>query len=88
MAEWKTQLQRAVDQLGSQSRLAAAIGCSQAKISWLLITADEISAEDALAVHRATNGVVPASKLRPDLWPTDQHIPIVPATSESEEAQA
>lgn len=78
MADWKAYLQLAVDHFGSQGRLAAAIGCSQAKISWLLLTADEISAEDALAIHRATHGVVPASRIRPDLWPTDQHIPIAP----------
>lgn len=50
--------------------------CSQSKISWLLVVADKISAEDSLAVHRATQGEVTASQLRPDLWPTEQHLPI------------
>lgn len=78
MVEWKELLQRAVSQLGSQNRLAEAMGCSQAKISWLLLTAKDISAEDSLAIHRATHGAVTASQLRPDLWPTEQHVPIEP----------
>lgn len=69
MADWKEHVQRAVRLLGSQSRLAEALGCSQSKISWLLVTAEEISAEDALAIHRVTNGRVAAANLRPDLEP-------------------
>lgn len=77
MVTWKEHLNRAVSQLGSQPKLAKAMGCSQSKISWLLVTAKEISAEDALAVHRATNGSVSASELRPDLWASAQHVPAV-----------
>lgn len=75
MVDWKSHLKRAIDELGSQPKLATAMGCSQSKISWLLVTAKEISAEDALAIHRATHGVVAASDLRPDLWSSAQHIP-------------
>lgn len=75
MTAWKAHLQTAIDQLGSQPKLADAMGCSQSKISWLLLTAKEISAEDALGVHRATGGKVSASQLRPDLWNSPQHIP-------------
>lgn len=75
VSDWKDHLKRAIRQVGSQPKLAKAMGCSQSKISWLLITADEISAEDSLAIDRATNGDVSASKLRPDLWPTEQHVP-------------
>jgi DNA-binding transcriptional regulator YdaS (Cro superfamily) len=46
------------------------MGCSQAKISWLLLTAKDLSAEDALAIDRATDGEISASELRPDIWPT------------------
>lgn len=88
MAVWKEHLQRAVGLMGSQNRLANAMDCSQAKISWLLVTASQISAEDSLAVHRATRGAVTASQLRPDLWPTDQHIPIEPDTTEPERQAA
>jgi len=76
MAEWKEHLKRAVAQMGSQPKLAAAMDCSQSKISWLLMTAKTISAEDAIKVHRATGGTVSASDLRPDLWPTRDHVPV------------
>lgn len=84
MVDWKEHLRRAVAVSGSQAKLAAEMSrsgaedCSQSKISWLLVVADKISAEDSLAVHRATHGAVSASQLRPDLWPTEQHVPIEP----------
>lgn len=79
MANWKSEIERASGLLGSQNRLAEAMGCSQSKISWLIKIATAISAEDALAVDRATNGVVSASTLRPDLWPSPEHVPVRPA---------
>lgn len=80
VADWKTHLERAIRHLGSQPKLAEAmrshgVDCSQSKVSWLLRTATTISAEDALAIHRATRGEVAASELRPDLWPTRKHVP-------------
>lgn len=78
MAEWKEHLSRAVRQFGSQQKLASALGWSQSKISWLLVSADKIAGEDALHVHRVCQGQVTASQLRPDLWPTEQHVPIEP----------
>lgn len=79
MADWKSELERASGLLGSQNLLAEAMGCSQSKISWLIVKAKEISAEDALAVDWATKGDVSASTLRPDLWPTPAHVPDRPA---------
>ncbi len=77
---WKDHLREAIRIIGSQPKLADAIramgvDCSQSKISWLLVHADSISAEDALAIHRATDGRVAASDLRPDLWAAREHIP-------------
>lgn len=69
MSTWKNHLRRAIQIVGSQGKLAKAMGCSQAKVSWLLLTASTLSAEDALAVERATEGRVAKSDLRPDLWP-------------------
>lgn len=86
--DWKPHLQRAIDLKGSQAKLAAALGCSQAKISWLVITAGLISAEDALAIDRATDGVVSASDLRPDIWPTPHHVPHAPPECVAEQARA
>lgn len=68
MVTWKKHLNRAVRHLGSQKRLADAIGCSQAKISWLLLSADKIDAEDAVAIDKATDGTVSKAELRPDLF--------------------
>jgi DNA-binding transcriptional regulator YdaS (Cro superfamily) len=68
MVTWKKHLNRAVRHLGSQKRLADAIGCSQAKISWLLLSADKIDAEDAVAIDRATGSEVSKSQLRPDIF--------------------
>lgn len=81
MAHWKDYLRDAIRLVGSQPKLADAIrqqgvDCSQSKISWLLVHADTISAEDALAIHRATNGEVPASAMRPDLWADVSHVPV------------
>lgn len=69
----------AVKIVGSQNILAERIGRSQQQVSALCTRATAISAEDALAIHRATAGVVPASALRPDLWARPED---VPATSE------
>ena len=81
MQDWKERLRAAVAIKGSQAQLAAdmeqcgAKGVSQSKISWLLMKAEHISAEDALAIDRATSGEVRASDLRPDIWPTPAHVP-------------
>jgi DNA-binding transcriptional regulator YdaS (Cro superfamily) len=69
MGAWRQHVRRAVRAVGSQEELARAIGCSQAKVSWLLLSAAQIKAEDALAIERATDGRVRAAELRPDLWP-------------------
>jgi DNA-binding transcriptional regulator YdaS (Cro superfamily) len=78
MVTWKNHLLRAIRLVGSQPKLAAAMGCSQSKVSWLITTAHDISAEDALKVDRATDGAVSASELRPDIWPTPHHVPHAP----------
>jgi len=66
MVTWKEHLRRAIRHVGSQPKLADAIGCSQQKISWLLKTASKISADDALAIEHVTEGRVKLSQLRPD----------------------
>jgi DNA-binding transcriptional regulator YdaS (Cro superfamily) len=66
---------KAVRLVGSQAALAELLGCSQQQVSFLCTRATEISAEDALGIHRATGGRVPASALRPDLWRRPEHVP-------------
>lgn len=70
MAEqaWKHHLRRAIGLKGSQDRLAGAMGCSQSKISWLLVARDAIALEDALAIECATGGAVSKHDLRPDVF--------------------
>ena len=81
MAHWKDHLREAIRLAGSQPKLADAmrtrggVECSQSKISWLLVHAEMISAEDSLAIDRALDGKVSASQMRPDIWPTRQHVP-------------
>lgn len=67
---------KAVRLVGSQKLLAEHMGRSQQQISFLMTHATEISAEDAIGIHRATGGKVPASALRPDLWRCPEHVPI------------
>jgi DNA-binding transcriptional regulator YdaS (Cro superfamily) len=67
----------AVEIVGSQGSLAQMMGRSQQQVSALINRAPAISAEDAVAIHRATNGQVPASALRPDLWLRPEDVPAV-----------
>lgn len=59
---------------GSQDKLAAACGVTQAAISRANLRG-RVSARLALAIHRATGGAVPGSLLRPDLWRRAQDVP-------------
>lgn len=60
---------RAISALGSQSKLAEASGISQSSISRMFLLQERVSAEDAVAIERATGGAVSRHDLRPDLWP-------------------
>ena len=68
MCCWKQSLAQAIRLLGSQAKLARAIGCSPSKISALTLADKPVRAEDALAIERATGGAVKAATLRPDIW--------------------
>jgi DNA-binding transcriptional regulator YdaS (Cro superfamily) len=70
--------ERAIRIAGSQCKLAAATGYSQVAINKAK-RRGSISPKMALAVHRFTGGVVPASALRPDLWARPQDVPIADA---------
>ncbi len=67
-------VQEAIKRAGSGAGLGRATGYSQNAI-WQAMKRGRVSPKMALAIHRATNGAVPASSLRPDLWPTEQHVP-------------
>jgi DNA-binding transcriptional regulator YdaS (Cro superfamily) len=65
----------AVRIVGSQTALAAQLGKTPQLVSFLCTRATKISPEDAIGIHRATGGQVPASLLRPDLWRRPEHVP-------------
>lgn len=67
MSKHRELVEKAIELKGTQSSLAAAMGCSQQQISYLL-AAKRISAEMAVAIDRATNGAVSKEELRPDLY--------------------
>lgn len=70
MLAFRPHIERAIALRGSQAKLAKEIGRSQQYISWLLKDAEQVSAEVAMEVQRATEGQVTAAQLRPDLpWP-------------------
>lgn len=62
-------IKTAVNQFGSQAKLAEAMGCSQQQIAYLLNKETrKISAEMAKAVDEATGGTVSRHELRPDIF--------------------
>lgn len=68
---------RAVQLAGSEAKLGEATGYSQHAI-WRAKKRGSVTPEMALRIHRALSGKVTASQLRPDLWPTSDHVPIEP----------
>lgn len=67
MINIRTHIERAVEIHGSQTRLAAAMGCSQQQISYLL-HAKSITAEMAMSLDEVTDGKVSRHDLRPDIF--------------------
>lgn len=65
---FKSLVAKAVKIAGSQQKLADALGCSQQHISYLLNDAQEITAEFALRMEKATGGKVSRHELRPDIF--------------------
>ncbi|WP_414468053.1 transcriptional regulator [Methylobacterium currus] len=60
-------IQAAITLLGSEAKLGAACGVSQAAI-WKAKRAKRVSAELAIRIESATKGAVERHRLRPDLW--------------------
>ncbi|MBS7696250.1 MULTISPECIES: YdaS family helix-turn-helix protein [unclassified Chelatococcus] len=82
-------LQRAIEIVGSQSKLAKMIGVrSQAAISRALLGEVKLSAELAVAVEAATAGQVPRWQLRPDLWAAPWSTYSLPEPEQKQEARA
>lgn len=62
-------VQKAVDIAGSQSALARRCGKKQGHV-WHWLNSEQVSAEAAILIDAATDGVVPKEQLRPDLYRT------------------
>jgi DNA-binding transcriptional regulator YdaS (Cro superfamily) len=60
-------LRDAIEKMGSQEKLAEAVGRSQAAVS-LALTRGRVSAGMAFAIERATQGSVASAELRPDVF--------------------
>lgn len=58
---------RAIKCIGSQVKLADAIGCGQSTLSNYLLNKKKCSAKVAIAIEQATG--VPRHAIRPDLFP-------------------
>lgn len=64
-------IKSAINALGSQEKLAEAIGLSQQGVSYLLHHAPRVTAEVAVAIERATKGKIRKADLRPDIFGAD-----------------
>ncbi len=62
---------------GSEAKLADKIGFSQPAVHKAKKTG-RAGPRLALAIHRFSNGEVPASELRPDLWSRPEDVPLAP----------
>lgn len=71
----RSYIEKAIAIAGSEEKLGKLCGCSQHKI-WQAKVKGRVDAELALAIHQATEGQVPASTLRPDLWASPKHVPV------------
>lgn len=71
----RNSIQRAIEIAGgSEAKLADAVQFSQPAIHKAKKTG-RAGPRLALAIHHYTNGVVPASDLRPDLWAKPEDVP-------------
>lgn len=71
LAKQKRLVRKAIRLVGSQSRLAESVGCSQMMVWKLLHGRARISVEMARKVHLATGGKCSESELRPDFFVDD-----------------
>lgn len=68
-------VEEAIRIIGSQGRLAQAIGSSQSAVSRMLLREIPITAEAAVGIERATNRKIGRWQLRPDLWDAPTPLP-------------
>jgi len=59
----------------NQGAFARGIGCSEGRLSQIL-GGERASQKLAIRVHQFTNGEVPGSLLRPDIWRRPEDVPV------------
>lgn len=69
MYEFREALLEAIKIKGNQTALAKALGKQQAHIWYWLNKAEKLPAEIAIAIEETTDGMIPRSRLRPDIFP-------------------
>jgi len=73
--ESKNPIERAIELAGgSEAKLAAAVEFSQPAIHKAK-KSGRAGPRLALAIHHYTNGAIPASEIRPDLWNKPEDVP-------------
>lgn len=70
-------IERAIELAGSEGKLASATGLSQPLINKAKHTG-RAGPRLAMAIHHFSNGEIPASALRPDLWAKPEDVPPEP----------
>ncbi|MDI1265007.1 MAG: YdaS family helix-turn-helix protein [bacterium] len=73
-------IERAISLAGSEAKLGKGIGFSQVAINKAKHKG-RASAAMALAIHRFTKGVIPASAIRPDIWARPEDVPTAPSAT-------
>ena len=67
-------LQKAVEVLGTPTKLAKALGVKQQNVWWWINKAGVVPAEYVLAIEKATSGkgeIITRHELRPDIYPSE-----------------
>lgn len=78
---------RAVALAGSEDKLAKAVRCRQSYISKAKLTG-RCSDKIAIRIHVWSNGEIPGSAIRPDLWTKPEHVPLAPVLPSGGETTA
>ena len=80
-------LDRAVEIIGSQQRVADAVGVKSAMAvsQWYK---RGVPAERVLSIYHATRGAVTPHDLRPDIYPDSAWLPPLESTADAEDAAA
>jgi DNA-binding transcriptional regulator YdaS (Cro superfamily) len=75
-------IDKAIDLAGSEAKLGKAAGGFSQNAIWQAKRRGSVTPELALGIHRALDGKVNASELRPDIWAKPEDVPPAPAEKE------